>query len=159
MSQWLTVWRAAHLVGVSRGVLQQRVRSGELPISDGLVSTEALLRLYPQAQLEPEGGASEQVAAIKEQAFARRVRERLLPSQEVLAQRLFRQSQELAELRRHLQRYHALVLELRDAARAQSQAAPDDVGLQRLAGQATTGLARVLHRQECPGMIQRGATP
>ena len=63
MSQWLTVWRAAHLVGVSRGVLQQRVRSGELPISDGLVSTEALLRLYPQAQLEPEGGASEQVAA------------------------------------------------------------------------------------------------
>lgn len=144
MSQWLTVWRAAHLVGVSRGVLQQRVRSGELPISDGLVSTEALLRLYPQAQLEPEGGASEQVAAIKEQAFARRVRERLLPSQEVLAQRLFRQSQELADLRRHLQRYHALVLELRDAARAQSEAAPDDVGLQRLASQATTGLARVL---------------
>lgn len=144
MSQWLTVWRAAHLVGVSRGVLQQRVRSGELPISDGLVSTEALLRLYPQAQLEPEGGASEQVALIKEQAFARRVRERLLPSQEVLAQRLFRQSQELADLRRHLQRYHALVLELRDAARAQSEAAPDDVGLQRLAGQATTGLARVL---------------
>ncbi|MGD9831859.1 MAG: 2Fe-2S iron-sulfur cluster-binding protein [Piscinibacter sp.] len=144
MSQWLTVWRAAHLVGVSRGVLQQRVRNGELPISDGLVSTEALLRLYPQAQLEPDGGAREQVALIKEQAFARRVRERLLPSQEVLAQRLFHQSQELADLRRHLQRYHALVLELRDAARAQSEAAPGDVALRRLANQATTGLARVL---------------
>lgn len=143
MSQWLTVWRAAHLVGVSRGVLQQRVRSGELPISDGLVSTEALLRLYPQAQLE-DGGASEQVALIKEQAFGQRVRERLLPSQEVLAQRLFRQSQELADLRRHLQRYHALVLELRDAARAQAEAAPGDMALQRLANQATTGLARVL---------------
>ena len=144
MSQWLTVWRAAHLVGVSRGVLQQRVRNGELPISDGLVSTEALLRLYPQAQLEPDGGAGEQVARIKEMAFAKRVRERLLPSQEVLAQRLFRQSQELADLRRHMQRYHALVLELRDAARAQAQAAPDDEPLQRLANQATTGLARVL---------------
>jgi CDP-4-dehydro-6-deoxyglucose reductase len=36
------------------------------------------------------------------------------------------------------------VLELRDAARAQSEAAPDDVGLQRLAKQATTGLARAL---------------
>ncbi|WP_128000518.1 2Fe-2S iron-sulfur cluster-binding protein [Piscinibacter defluvii] len=143
MSQWLTVWRAAHLVGVSRGVLQQRVRSGELAISDGLVSTEALLRLYPQAQLE-DGGASEQVAQIKEQAFGRRVRERLLPSQEVLAQRMFRQSQELADLRRHLQRYHALVLELRDAARAQAEAAPGDAALQRLANQATTGLARVL---------------
>lgn len=144
MSQWLTVWRAAHLVGVSRGVLQQRVRNGELPISDGLVSTEALLRLYPEAQLEPEGGAREQVALIKEQAFGRRVRERLLPSQEVLAQRLFHQSQELADLRRHLQRYHELVLELRNAARAQSEAAPGDDGLRRLANQATTGLARVL---------------
>ncbi len=144
MSQWLTVWRAAHLVGVSRGVLQQRVRQGELATSDGLVSTEALLRLYPQARLEPEGGALDQVASIKEQAFARRVRERLLPSQEVLAQRLFHQSQELADLRRHLQRYHALVLELRDAVRAQSDAAPGDDALRRLASQATTGLARVL---------------
>ena len=44
------------------------------------------------------------------------MRERLLPNQEVLAQRLFRQSQELAELRRHRKApYHALVLELRDA--------------------------------------------
>jgi CDP-4-dehydro-6-deoxyglucose reductase len=144
MSQWLTVWRAAHLVGVPRGVLQQRVRSGELPISDGLVSTEALLRLYPQAQLEAEGGASERVALLKEQAFGRRVRERLLPSQEVLAQRMFRQTQELADLRRHLQHYHALVLELRDAAQAQSDAAPGDEALRRLANQAATGLARVL---------------
>jgi len=143
MSHWLTVWRAAQLVGVSRGVLQQRVRNGELPISDGLVSTEALLRLYPRAQLE-DGGASEQVARIKELAFARRVRERVLPSQEVLAQRLFRQSQELADLRRHLQRYHALVLELRDAAQAEADARPGDVASQRLAAAATSGLARVL---------------
>ena len=49
MAQWVTVWRAAHLVGVPRGTLQQRVRAGELELTDGLVSTEALLRLYPQA--------------------------------------------------------------------------------------------------------------
>jgi CDP-4-dehydro-6-deoxyglucose reductase len=143
MSQWVTVWRAAHLVGVARSVLQQRVRGGELSLSDGLVSTEALLRLYPQARLE-DSGLFEQVSQLKDQAFGRRVRERILPSQEVLAQRLFRQSQELADLRRHLQQYHALVLELRDAARAQFEAAPADVALQRLARQATTGLARVL---------------
>ena len=63
MSQWVTVWRAAHLVGVPRGVLQQRVRNGELPLSDGLVSTDALLRLYPQAQLE-DGGLLERVVQI-----------------------------------------------------------------------------------------------
>ena len=143
MSQWVTVWRAAHLVGVPRGVLQQRVRNGELPLSDGMVSTDTLLRLYPQAQLE-DGGLLERVVQIKDEAFGRRVRERILPSQEVLAQRLFRQSQELADLRRHLQRYHALVLELRDAVRAQSEAVPQDEGLQRLVAQASSGLARAL---------------
>ncbi len=143
MAQWVTVWRAAHLVGVPRSVLQQRVRGGELLLSDGLIATESLLRLYPQLQLE-DSGLFEQVTLIKDQAFGRRVRERVLPSQEVLAQRMFRQSQELADLRRHLHQYHALVLELRDATRAQAEAAPDDAALQRLAAQANGGLARVL---------------
>jgi len=143
VAQWVSVWRAAHLVGVSRRVLQQRVRGGELMLNDGLVSTESLQRLYPQARFE-DSGLFEHVSQLKDEAFGRRVRERLLPSQEVLAQRLFHQSQELADLRRHLQHYHALVLELRDAIRAQAQAAPDDQALQRLAGQASTGLARVL---------------
>ena len=143
MSHWLTVWRAAHLVGVPRGVLQQRVRSGELPLSDGLVCTDDLLRLYPLTELVADGMA-ERVAQLKDVAFGQRVRERILPSQEVPARRLSRQSQELADLRRHLQRYHALVLELRDAIRAQSEAAPSDVALQRLVAQATGGLARAL---------------
>ena len=145
MSQWVTVWRAAHLVGVPRSVLQQRVRAGELELSDaGLVPTAALARLYPNARFDEDSGLLEQVSRIKDEAFGRRVRERLLPSQEVLAQRLFRQSQELADLRRHLQRYHELVVELRDAARAQADAAPDDTALRRLAQQAATGLARAL---------------
>ena len=55
------------------------------------------------------------MAQIRDEAFGRRVRERLLPSQEVLAQRLFHQSQELADVQRHLQRYHALVISLRSA--------------------------------------------
>jgi CDP-4-dehydro-6-deoxyglucose reductase len=113
MAHWVTVWRAAQLVGVPRGVLQQRVRSGEIELADGLVSTETLLRLYPQADFE-HSGMLERVARIKDEAFGRRLRERVLPSQDVLAQRLFRQSQELADAQRHLQRYHALVVALRE---------------------------------------------
>ncbi|MCD6079135.1 MAG: flavodoxin reductase family protein, partial [Ramlibacter sp.] len=113
MAQWVSIWRAAQLVEVPRGVLQQRVRAGEIELTDGLVSTEALLALYPQAKLELSGMA-ERVAQIRDESFGRRVRERLLPSQEVLAQRMFRQSQELADLRHHLQRYHELVIALRD---------------------------------------------
>ncbi len=144
MAQWVTVWRAAQLVGVSRGALQQRIRDGELQVSDdGRVPTEALLRLYPQAQLE-ETGMLERVARIKEEAFGRRVRERLLPSQEVLAQRLFAQTQELADVRRHLERYHALVMDLRGRIRTEAEAARDDVRWQALQREADRGLARVL---------------
>ena len=48
-------------------------------------------------------------ARIREESFGRRVREHVLPSPEILSQRLFAQSLELAEMRRHLQAYHALV--------------------------------------------------
>ena len=86
MAQWVTVWRAAQLVGVPRGVLQQRVRAGEITLADGLISTEDLLALYPQTELV-HSGMLERVVHIKEDAFGRRVRERMLPSQDVLAQR------------------------------------------------------------------------
>jgi len=144
MSQWVTVWRAAQLVGVPRGVLQQRVRSGEIELNDGLVSTETLLRLYPQAELE-QSGMLERVVRIKDDAFGRRVRERLLPSQEVLAQRLFRQSQELADVQRHLQRYHALVIGLRDGlSELLVRTGGDEPRLLALQRQLNDGLARAL---------------
>jgi CDP-4-dehydro-6-deoxyglucose reductase, E3 len=144
MAQWVTVWRAAQLVGVPRGVLQQRVRSGELQLADGLVSTEALVKLYPQTQLEA-AGMFERVVQIRDESFGRRVRERLLPTQEVLAQRLFRQSQELADLQRHLQRYHALVISLRESLRMLVADAPgNDSRLPALLRQLNDGLARAL---------------
>jgi CDP-4-dehydro-6-deoxyglucose reductase len=82
-----------------------------LLLNDGMVSTEALLHLYPNTSLE-ESGLLERVAQIRDEAFGKRLRERLLPSQEVLAQRLFAQSQELGDVRLHLQRYHELVVAL-----------------------------------------------
>ncbi len=84
------------------------IGAGELAQFDGLVHIDDLLRAFPQAELE-DSGAFEKVARIREEAFGRRVREHVLPSPEVLSQRLFAQSQELAELRRHLQAYHAIV--------------------------------------------------
>lgn len=123
MTQWLTLSRAARLIGVPRGALQRQVASGELPTNDGLVSTEALLRLYPEWNVD-DSGAFERVAKLKEEAFGRRVQERVLPSQQVLAQRLFAQSRELADLRRHLARYHALVVALGERIDALAAVAP-----------------------------------
>ena len=104
----LSLARAAHLVGVHRSVLQRMVREGTLAADEGFVTTEELLRAFPGARLDVEAGF-ERVARIKEESFGRRVRERMLPSQEILAQRLFAQSRELADLRRLVQRYHRMV--------------------------------------------------
>jgi CDP-4-dehydro-6-deoxyglucose reductase len=148
MAHWVTVWRAAQLVGVPRGVLQQRVRAGEIELSDGLVCTDALMRLYPQARLE-ESGLLERVVQIRDESFGRRLRERMLPSQEVLAQRLFRQTQELADVQRTLQHYHRLVVALRERLRTldsdcRAATGGSDPRLLDLQRQLNDGLARAL---------------
>ena len=116
MRQLLSLSRAARLVGVARGALQQKIQSGELPSFDGMLSADDLLRLYPAVELESDIGF-ERVEKIKEEAFGLRLRERMLPGKEILAQRLFEQSRELADLRAHLQHYHAMVVHLRERLR------------------------------------------
>ena len=138
MSQWLTLSRAAHLLGISRVALQKRIRDGELPSFDGMVSVDDVQRAWPQLYLD-ESGSFEKIRAIREDAFARRLRERVLPTQEALAQRLFAQGQELAELQRTLTRYHALLATLR--ARLDAAPPPAAADLARLLDE---GLARAL---------------
>ncbi len=145
MSGWLTVWRAAQMVGVPRGSLQQRIRDGELELGDdGRIATHKLLELYPQVKLE-DSGMLERVTHIREEAFGRRIRERMLPSQEVLAQRLFNQTQELADVRRHLQQYHVLLQDVRARIAVHAgEAGPQGDAWRALQGVAQKGLARVL---------------
>ena len=143
MSHQVTVWRAAQLVGVARGVLQQHVRDGLLDLNDGMVSIDTLSRLYPDARLV-KSDLLERVQQIREEAFGKRVRERMLPSQEVLAQRVFAQSQELTNVRRHLQRYHGLVIGLQARVRERVTQCPDDGAWRELEVQVNLGLAQAL---------------
>jgi len=113
MSQLLTLSRAAQLLGVTRAVLQKQIAAGELPSHDGSVSSVDLLKLYPGLSLE-DSGAFESITRIREEAFGKRIRERVLPNQEVLAQRLAAQSEELEDVRRHLAHYHDLIEALRE---------------------------------------------
>ncbi|MBI4988783.1 MAG: 2Fe-2S iron-sulfur cluster binding domain-containing protein [Rhodocyclales bacterium] len=148
MAQLLSLSRAARLVGASRVALQLKIRSGELPSFDGMVSADDLLRLYPGIKLEEDGGF-EQVMQIKAHAFGKRVRERMLPSQEILAQRLFEQGTELADLRAHLQRYHAMMEALRS--RIGEQAAQP--GMAALGAFLDAQLAEILGAAEAPNAL------
>lgn len=143
MSKLLTVSRAARLIGVTRNALQERIRDGDLLAHDGMVSSEALQRVFPDLRLE-DAGAFERVAQIKDQAFGKRLRERLLPPQDVLAQRLFVQSQELDSMRRHLARYHELVAALRERIEAMGV----DEHVRELGTMLDDGLAQVLASPE-----------
>ncbi len=107
MPRLLTLSRAARLVGVRRGALQARIKNGELATFEGMVSVEDLLRAYPQARLE-DNSVLERLEGIKEAAFARRLRERVLPSPEVLLARLAEMSRELAQTRARLDYYRRI---------------------------------------------------
>lgn len=148
MPQLLTLSRAARLVGASRVALQLKIRSGELPSFDGMISVDDLLRLYPDLRLEEDGGF-EQVMQIKAHAFGKRVRERMLPSQEILAQRLFEQGTELADLRAHLQRYHAMMEALRSRI-GEQEAQP---GMAALGEFLDRRLAEILGQTEAPNAL------
>lgn len=142
MSHLLTVSRAAHLTGVTRADMQKHIASGALPSHDGMVTTDDLLKVFPDVSLE-DSGAFERTAKIREEAFGRRIRERVLPNQEVLAQRLAAQSEELAEVRRHLTSYHDLLEALRERIDMMVAASPSEQ-LTALGEFIDQGLAGVL---------------
>lgn len=87
MSHLLPLSRVAKLVGQSRHALQDMIRSGALATFDGLIELDELLRAFPEVKWDDDA-EFRRVTEIKDQAFARRVRDLVLPDKEVLAARL-----------------------------------------------------------------------
>lgn len=108
MLQLLTLSRAARLVGVARGALQKRIKSGELPTFEGMVAAADLQRLFPNAHIEDEA-VLERYALIKDAAYTRRLRERILPDPEVLGARLMQISRDLARAKGLVEEYRGLL--------------------------------------------------
>jgi CDP-4-dehydro-6-deoxyglucose reductase len=81
-----------------------------------------LLRAYPQARLDDNAGL-ERFEAIKDAAFAQRMRERLMPSSEALVARLVEVSRERAQVQAQLEHYREIVEQLQVRLRAQGGAA------------------------------------
>jgi CDP-4-dehydro-6-deoxyglucose reductase len=87
MSHLLPLSRVAKLVGQSRHALQDMIRSGELATFDGMIELDELLRAFPQVKWDDDA-EFRRVTEIKDKAFAKRVRDLVLPDKEVLAARL-----------------------------------------------------------------------
>jgi len=109
MPQLLSLSRSARLVGVTRGVLQKKIRRGELETFEGQLKVTDLLRAYPDTRME-DTAMLERVERIKEDArYTNSSETPVLPSPEVLEARLIKLSQEFIKLRAHFDKYTEFV--------------------------------------------------
>jgi CDP-4-dehydro-6-deoxyglucose reductase len=128
MSQLLTLTRAARLVGVSRGALQKRIKTGELATFEGMVSLEDLLRAYPDAEAYVAADSMlERLERIKDDALGKFAAHMALPDAEVLAARATALSRELAKTTSRLEQYLTLLEELSQRLEWLSQTGEDEL--------------------------------
>lgn len=83
MAHYVTVYRAARLLGMSRTEVQQHIRDGHLDTFEGMVDVDELQRAYPQTQLHDDS-MLEQVERYKDDAVGKYVHQMLHPSSEEL---------------------------------------------------------------------------
>lgn len=111
MGQHVGISKAAHLLGIDRHDLQRMIRSGELHTFEGEVDMDELRHHYPTMALE-ENMMAERVALIRGAAFARRVRERVMPESEELEIRLHKRDVALGVAEAQLKKYRGCIEEL-----------------------------------------------
>jgi CDP-4-dehydro-6-deoxyglucose reductase len=112
MTKRISLSRAARLVGVKRGTLQQKIRAGELATFEGEIVLADLLQAYPDAQVE-DSSMLERVEQIIEQAtFINPERTARKSDNVSLTSRIMLLSRELARQRRLTSGYRRLVREL-----------------------------------------------
>ena len=105
MDHYLSLSRAARLVGVKRGTLQKRIQAGDIVTFEGDLFIEDLLKLYPKTQLE-DNTMIERSKFIKDHAVGKYVHElAVLPSPHILAARVLKLSNDLIESQNLAKKY------------------------------------------------------
>jgi len=112
MARRISLSRAARLVGVKRGVLQQQIRAGELKTFEGEIMLSDLLQAYPNAQIE-DSSMLERVEQIIEQAtFINANTAARKPDNQALGARIMSLGKDLSRQRRLIAGYRDFVREL-----------------------------------------------
>ncbi len=140
MARRISLSRAARLVGVKRGTLQQKIRAGELKTFEGEIVLADLLQAYPNAQIE-DSSMLERVEQIMEQAtFINADAMLRKPDNSALTTRVMSLSGELVRKKRLARRYQDFIQSLRaEIERLSSE--PD--GMAQLARWVDAATARI----------------
>jgi CDP-4-dehydro-6-deoxyglucose reductase len=109
----ISLSRAARLVGVKRGVLQQKIRAGQLQTFEGEIVLADLLQSYPNAQIE-DSSMLERVEQIIEQAsFINADNVVRKPDNLALGSRIMALGKDLSQQQRLVSGYRRLLRDLR----------------------------------------------
>ena len=112
MAKRISLSRAARLVGVKRGTLQQQIRAGELNTFEGEIVLADLLQAYPNAQIE-DSSMLERVEQIIEQAsFINPDLSARKPDNLALTSRIMSLSEDLSRHKRLVGRYRIFTAQL-----------------------------------------------
>ena len=113
MAKRISLSRAARLVGVKRGTLQQRIRAGELKTFEGQILLSDLLQAYPNAQIEDSSMLERVEQIIEQAAFYNPESGQRKPDMGALSARIMWLSEDLARQKRANNRYRQLLADLR----------------------------------------------
>lgn len=111
MGQHVPVARAATILGVSRHDLQRAIRRGDLHTFEGDLDLDELRQHYPFMDISKDPQV-ERAAMIRDTAFARRVREEVMPDVDALTIQLKKRMTELSVAREQNKKYRLLVEDL-----------------------------------------------
>jgi CDP-4-dehydro-6-deoxyglucose reductase, E3 len=118
MSRQISISRAARLVGVKRGVLQHKIRAGELLTFEGKVLLSDLLQIYPDASIN-DSSMLERVEQIMESAVYNVSRlEQNKPTNTALSTRVLAVSQQLATQQRLVGLHRGFITSLTEKMKA-----------------------------------------
>ena len=95
MTRYLTLSKAARLVGIKRGALQDKIRAGELSTFEGMLELDELLRVFPHIEVE-DSTMLERVDRFIESARIKARTNSVLPDARTLLTRVSLLGQELA---------------------------------------------------------------
>jgi CDP-4-dehydro-6-deoxyglucose reductase len=128
MSRLITLSRAARLVGVKRGALQQKIRDGELRTFEGEILLSDLLHAYPRAEVE-DTSMLDRVEQIMEQAVNKVIHPTYdAPDSSALAARVMALGEQLATARHEARRLAGVIngLQAQFDAQAKERIPPDE---------------------------------
>lgn len=108
MANYVSVARAAQILGVSRTRLQKLIRSGDLETFEGRVEVEQLRKNFPSIAFhEPE--IEERTRIIKESAYGNRIQQLVNPPSDVLKAKIKRLTVDLNVERTKARDYNDII--------------------------------------------------